>query len=350
MSALLEESSPCCRVVLVIPNWNGRQYLEPCLRSVFAQEFRDFAVILVDNGSTDGSVDLVRARFPQVHLIENDENRGFATANNQAIRASASEYVATLNNDTEVDPGWLGALVRAVEAGPHIGMCASKMLLAHRRGLIESAGVAVDKAGIIWNREGGHADRPGAADPIPVFGPCAGAALYRRAMLDDIGLFDDDFFAYMEDVDLAWRAQWAGWKCVYVPGAVVYHVHSATGKEGSHFKSRLLGRNKVWLLCKNYPLLSWYVPLVLAYDLMSVGYAVAAGRGSGALQGRLEALVKAPRLLAKRRQAVRRVSPRAMMAKLHPVENPLAVLRRYTHISITGDRQDVAPRDAPPSG
>jgi len=169
-------------------------------------------------------------------------------------------------------------------------------------------------------------------------------------MLDDIGLFDDDFFAYMEDVDLAWRAQWAGWKCVYVPEAIVYHVHSATGKEGSHFKNRLLGRNKIWLLCKNYPLLPWYVPLVLAYDLMSVGYAAAAGRGTGALQGRLKALVKAPRLLAKRRQAVRRVSPRAMMAKLHPVENPLAVLRRYAHISITGDRQDVTPRDAPPGG
>ena len=320
------------RVVLVIPNWNGRQYLEPCLRAVFAQEFRDFVVILVDNGSMDGSVDLVRARFPQVRLIENGENRGFAIANNQAIRSSASEFVATLNNDTEVDPGWLGALVRALEGDPSIGMCASKMLLADRRTVVESAGIAVDKAGIVWNREEARDSHPGAAAPVPVFGPCAGAALYRRAMLDEIGLFDEDFFAYMEDVDLAWRAQWAGWGCVYVPQAVVYHVHSATGREGSHFKNRLLGRNKIWLLCKDYPLRPWYLLLVLAYDLMSLGYAVAAGRGLGALQGRVESLGKLPHMLAKRRRISRRVSSRAMMAKLQPSENPLAVLRRYARL------------------
>jgi len=363
MLTSLRGSSVHCRVALVIPNWNGRQYLESCLRSVFAQEFQDFAVILVDNGSTDGSVDLVQACFPQVHLIENRENRGFATANNQAIRVSVSEFVATLNNDTEVEPGWLGALVRAVETDPRIGMCASRMLLAHQRELVESTGIAVDKAGIVWNREGvalhrtgrttpaipstlqgGNADRFEAAALVPVFGPCAGAALYRRAMLDDIGLFDEDFFAYMEDVDLAWRAQWAGWKCVYVPEAVVYHVHSATGGEGSHFKNRLLGRNKIWLLCKNYPWLPWYVLLALAYDLMSVGYAVAVGRGPGALQGRIEALPEIPRLLAKRRRIVRRMSSREMIAKLHPVENPVAVLRRFTHLDFTRDKRDVTSR------
>lgn len=343
------EKNLSCRVVLVILNWNGRRYLSPCLSSVFAQEFRDFAVVLVDNGSTDGSVELVRVRFPQVHLIENSENQGFAAANNQAIRASTSEFVATLNNDTEVDPGWLGALVRAAETDSRIGMCASKMLLAGRREVIDSAGIAVDKAGVIWNRAGGSTDRPGAVDQIPVFGPCAGAALYRRAMLDDIGLFDEDFFAYLEDVDLAWRAQWAGWECIYVPQAAVYHVHSATGIEGSHFKNRLLGRNKIWLSCKNYPLLPWYVPLVLVYDLMSVGYAISAGRGPGALQGRIAALSKVPRMLAKRRQAVRRISSRTMMAKLHPVENPLAVLRRYTYISITRDKRDVTPGGASPN-
>jgi GT2 family glycosyltransferase len=260
----------------------------------------------------------VRACVPQVRLIENGENRGFAIANNQAIRASASEFVATLNNDTEVDPGWLGALVQALETDPSIGMCASKMLLADRRAVVDSAGIAVDKAGIVWNREGERDSHPGAAALVPVFGPCAGAALYRRAMLDEIGLFDEDFFAYMEDVDLAWRAQWAGWGCVYVPQAIVYHVHSATGREGSH--------------CKNYPLLPWYMLLVLAYDVMSLGYAVAVGRGPGALQGRVESLGKIPHMLAKRRRISRRVSSRAMMAKLQPSENPLAVLRRYARI------------------
>lgn len=328
-----------CRVVVVILNWNGRQYLEPCLRSVFGQEYQDLAVVLVDNGSTDGSLALVRTHFPQVHIIENKENQGFAAANNQAIRASASELVATLNNDTEVDPGWLGALVRAMETDPRVGMCASKMLAADRREMLESAGIAVDRAGIAWGVAGGNADLDEAI-PRSVFGPCAGAALYRRAMLEDIGLFDEDFFAYLEDVDLAWRAQWAAWKCLYVPEAVVYHVHSATGKEGSCFKNRLLGRNKIWMLCKNYPFFPflWYAPLILAYDLMAMGYAIAADR-RGAVRGRIAALFKIPAMLAKRRQMVRKISPQAMLARLSPVESPLAVLRRYAHIRASpGDR------------
>ena len=322
------------RVVLVVANWNGRQCLGPCLRSVFAQEFRDFAVILVDNGSTDGSVDLVRERFPQVGIIENSENRGFAVANNQAIRASASELVATLNNDTEVEPGWLAALVRAMATDARVGMCASKMLLAGQRGVIDSAGIAVDRAGIAWDVGGGTVDRPDDVSQAEVFGPCAGAALYRRAMLDEIGLFDEDYFAYLEDVDLAWRAQWAGWKSVYAPEAVVYHAHSATAKEGSEFKKRHLARNKVWTVCKNYPFppLIWLSPLILAYDLLVVAYALATGRGFGALLGRLQALGRIPRMLAKRRRIVRRVSSRAMVTRLHSVDYPLATLRRYAYV------------------
>ena len=324
------------RVVVVVLNWNGRQYLGPCLRSILAQEFQDFAVILVDNGSTDGSADLIRVGFPQVRLIENKENLGFAAANNQAIRVSRSEFVATLNNDTEVAPGWLGALVQAMESDPRIGMCASQMLLAGHGGVIDSAGIAVDRAGIAWDLESGNVDRFGEMTWTAVFGPCAGAALYRRAMLDDVGPFDEDFFAYLEDVDLAWRAQWAGWKSILVPEAVVHHAHSGTAKEGSQLKNRLLGRNKIWTLCKNYPFppLVWLAPLILAYDLMAVGYTIVAGHGFGALLGRIEALAKVPRMLAKRRRVVRRVSSRTMMARLRPVEHPLAVARRYAHVRI----------------
>lgn len=336
------------RVAVVILNWNGRQYLEPCLRSVFAQEFQDFAVILVDNGSADGSVDFVRERFPRVHLIENSENRGFAAANNQAIRASTSEFVATLNNDTEVDSGWLGALVHAMDGKPRVGMCASKMLLAHREGIIDSVGIAVDKAGIAWNMGGGSIDSPDDTAPKAVFGPCAGAALYRRSMLDEIGLFDEDYFAYLEDVDLAWRAQWAAWQSVYVPTAVVHHVHSGTAKEGSRFKHRLLGRNKVWTLCKNYPFpsLIWYAPLIVAYDLMSVGYAIATGQRRGGLLGRIEALAKVPRMIAKRRRILRRIASRSMMASMHPVDRPGEVLRRYDYARPRKAGKTRPPRDA----
>jgi GT2 family glycosyltransferase len=332
MGALLKER-PSAQVVVVVLNWNGRRYLEPCLRSVLAQEFQDVVVVLVDNGSTDGSVEYVRERFPHVHLIVNDENRGFAAANNQAIRASDSEFVVTLNNDAEVEPGWLSALVEAAEADPRIGMCASKMLFARRRDVVEAMGIAVDRVGIAWNRGGGQIGGDDPAIPEPVFGPCAGAALYRRSMLDDVGLFDEDFFAYLEDVDLAWRAQWADWRCVYVPQAVVLHLHSATAKERSRFKTRLLGRNKAWLLCKNHPRPLLYAPLILAYDLLALGYAVSIGCGLGALLGRIEALGGIPRALAARRRTVRRVSAGEMLARLHRVEPPHVVARRYAHLA-----------------
>ena len=320
-------------VDLVIVNWNGRRYLQPCLDSLFAQHFTDFQVWLVDNGSTDGSVELVKAHYPRVAVLTNATNTGFAAANNQAIRAGTAPYVATLNNDTTVEAGWLDELVRALDTRPACGMAASKMLFADRPSVINSAGIAVDRLGIAWDRLGGQADA-GESGPQEVFGACAGAALYRRALLDDIGLFDEDFFAYLEDVDLAWRAQWAGWGAVYVPAAQVLHHHSATGGEGSPFKNRLLGRNKVWLVAKNYPMpyLAAYGPLIFGYDLASVSYAALARRNLSALAGRIAGWAGLRPMVIKRRQMRRRISGKAMMEKLARVESPLRVLGRYRHL------------------
>jgi GT2 family glycosyltransferase len=315
---------------VIIVNWNGRRYLEDCLRSVLAQTYDAFEVILVDNGSTDGSAEWAGATFPQVRLIRNQTNRGFAAANNQAIRATDSEFVALLNNDTVVEPGWLQALVKVMETRATIGMCASKMLLASQPDTVDSAGIAIDRAGIAWGITGSAADLD---RPRPVFGASGGAALYRRAMLDEIGLFDEDFFAYLEDVDLAWRAQWAGWEAIYAPEAVVYHVHSGTSRTIPHFKSRLLGRNKIWLLCKNYPFpqLLWNLPLILWYEGMSLTYALVQRRFASALLGRLEALGKAPRMIAKRKQMPIRVTANSIYRQLRPAEGPIAVLARYAH-------------------
>lgn len=232
------------QVAVIILNLNGERYLERCLSTVLSQTYPNFEVILVDNGSTDDSVVLVRQRFPAVRIIENDENLGFARGNNVGIRATNSPYVATLNNDTWVEPDWLEALVEVMGSDPCIGICASKMLFAHRPDMINSAGVCVDLAGIAWDRLGGSPDPGEDGEPEEVFAGCAGAALYRRVMLDDIGLFDEDYFIYLEDVDLAWRARLMGWRCMYVPRSRVYHVYSATAQEGSAFKSFLLGRNK----------------------------------------------------------------------------------------------------------
>ena len=321
-------------VDVVIVNWNGRKYLAPCLDALASQTFTDFQVWLVDNGSTDGSVDFLRTHYPHIHLICNAENRGFAAANNQAIRAGSARYVATLNNDTTVDPGWLEALMRVLDENPHAGMAASLMLFADRPEIINSAGIGVDRVGIAWDLQGGekvHSDDTRAA---PVFGACAGAALYRRAMLDEVSLFDEDFFAYLEDVDLAWRAQWAGWQALFVPQARVLHHHSATAGEGSPFKNRLLGRNKVWLIAKNYPAPQvWlYLPLIVGYDMAAVIYALVMRGESSALASRIEGLWGVRRAWAKRRVLDKQIQPANIFALLAPIESPWQVLQRYQHL------------------
>jgi len=324
------------RVAVIVVNWNGRRHLENCLPALQTQTFADFRVVLVDNGSDDGSVEWVAAHFPQVQLMRNAHNVGFAAANNQAIRATEAEFVVTLNNDTRVAPGWLAAFVEAAESDPTVGMAASKMLFADRPGTINSAGIALDAAGIAWDRLGGAPDDPDETMPVEVFGPCAGAALYRRAMLDQIGLFDEDFFAYLEDVDLAWRARWAGWRCLYAPAARVYHAHSATGVEGSPFKSRLLGRNKVWLIAKNYGpagRLLAHLPLIALYDLAAVAFALFARGNVYNLLGRLEGLAGLPRAWRKRR-AVRALGGATWHRCLEPLAWPWQVPRRYRHLAL----------------
>jgi GT2 family glycosyltransferase len=324
-------------VSVVIANWNGRSHLERCLPALEAQTLDSFEVIVVDNGSSDGSVEMLRLRFPAVRVIAHPVNTGFAAANNSGILASSAPFVATLNNDTEPSPGWLEHLLAPALADPSVGMVASKMLFAHRSGTINSAGIALDLAGIAWDRLGGESDRQDDRI-IEVFGPCAGAALYRRAMLGQVGLFDEDFFAYLEDVDLAWRARLAGWRCLYAPGASVLHVHSATGVEGSPFKSYHLGRNKLWTIAKNYPAPQLYLllPLIAAYDLAAVLYGVARRRDVAALRGRIAGLAGLPRQVRKRRraQALRTVPFSTLRGQLAPLATPLGVLDRYRHLRV----------------
>ena len=252
-------------VSVVMANWNGRSWLSTCLPTLARQTFRDFEIIVVDNGSNDGSVEWLRANWPQVWLIPLRLNLGFAGANNLGIRAARGQYIVTLNNDTLAAPDWLAQMITAVSA-PDIGMVAAKILVWNNPERLDSTGIAVDAAGMAWTRgDGRPANTP---FPAEVFGPNAAAALYRREMLAQIGLFDEDFFAYYEDVDLAWRARRAGWRCVYAANAQVRHWHSATGGQNKTFKAYLLGRNRVWWLLKNYPwpALAWRAPLLLLYD------------------------------------------------------------------------------------
>lgn len=326
------------RVSVIVVNWNGLRHLQGCLPTIFAQTFADFEVILVDNGSTDGSTEWVKEHFPQVRLICNTQNLGFAKGNNQAIRAADAEFIATLNNDTRVDPGWLAAMVEVAESEPTVGMVASKMLFLDQPNMINSTGIALDPVGIAWDRLGGELDNPDDRLPVEVFGPCAGAALYRRSMLDQIGLFDEDFFAYQEDVDLAWRARLVGWRCLYVPTSRVYHAHSFTGVEGSPFKSRLLGRNKIWLIAKNYGprgRFIAYLPLIALYDVAAVLYGLVTRGDLYNLVGRLEGILGLSKAWRKRGivQALagdNHTSP--WYHHLERLEWPWQVIKRYRHI------------------
>src|SRR5215207_4373834 len=253
-------------VAVVIPNWNGAALLPACLDALRGQTCRAHQTVVVDNGSSDDSL-AVLARYPEVRVLRFARNHGFGAATNAGIRATATPFVATLNNDAVPDPDWLAALLAAGRvAAPRVGMWASRMVFAARPERLNSCGIAIDRVGIAWDLLGGAPVGADAALAEP-FGPCAGAALYRRELLAEVGLFEERFFAYLEDVDLAWRARRHGWRCGYVGAARVVHHHSATGGEGSPFKQFLLGRNKVWLLARNYPATWWpWLPLVVAYD------------------------------------------------------------------------------------
>jgi GT2 family glycosyltransferase len=246
-----QESTP--RVSVVIPNWNGARWLERCLGSLRAQSLADFELIVVDNGSTDGSVEVVRRCWPDAHCLELGRNVGFAAGVNAGIRQARGEFIALLNNDTETAPGWLEALVEALERRPQFAFAASRMRQDGRRDLIDGAGDALNWYGI--PSKIGHGEPDGAPfdEEREVFGACAGAALYRRSLFAAIGLFEATFFAYIEDVDISFRARLAGHRCLYVPTAVVYHVGSATAGRNSDFALRLATRNQLLLVVRNYP-------------------------------------------------------------------------------------------------
>jgi hypothetical protein len=315
-------------------NLDGRDYLARCLPSVFAQEYPTFETLVVDNGSRDDSVAWVKANYPQVRLLENGENLGFSIANNRAIRESRGDYVLLLNNDTELEAGFLTAMAAAAGAGPRVGMVASQILFDHDPTRLDSAGIEVDWAGIAWNR---HLGLPVADEPAglgEVFGPSAAAGLYSRRMLDEIGLLDEDYFIYYEDVDLAWRGRRAGWRCLYAPGARVRHIHSGTTGQWSSFKAYLLGRNKIWTMVKNYPAgpFFWHLPLILGFELAAVGYGLFVLRDTAALRGRLAAIGGLAQAWAKRRAFAQKVTTHP--TPLAPAKAPLTAWRTHRGVPV----------------
>ncbi|MBI3361122.1 MAG: glycosyltransferase family 2 protein [Chloroflexi bacterium] len=242
-------------ISIVIPNWNGLAHLPACLASLGAQTYSDFEIIVADNASTDGSRECLAREHPEARVIALDRNHGFTGACNAGLRAARGEIAVLLNNDTEADPRWLEAIAAAFQNYPEAGLVASKMLLFDQRDTLHAAGDFYRVDGTPGNRGVWQKDGSEYAEERYVFSACGGAAAYRRQMLDEVGLLDEDFFFSCEDLDLAWRAQLAGWRCLYVPRAVVYHKLSATG--GGPTASFHDGRNFIYLLVKDVPAVVW---------------------------------------------------------------------------------------------
>lgn len=314
---------------VIILNWNGARLLPECLAGLAAQTYRDFELILVDNGSIDGSAllldDLERSERPEwigsplprrTRVIRNLDNVGFAAGNNQAIRLSSAPFLALLNNDAIPEPDWLGRLVQSMkEDRESLGMVASTMLFAHRPELVASAGISLHRDGVALDRALGLPSRNlEQGGTVPVFGPSAGAALYKRAMLEDTGFFDERFFSYLEDVDLAWRARAMGWKAVHNPASKVRHIYSATGGQESPFKRRLTARNRVWTLYRNMPevLLRRFSTYIVRYDALVLLRGVVLG-DFHSIKGRSEGLSRLGAFTADRRKIT-------TSARLHPDE------------------------------
>lgn len=287
---------------VIIPNWNGAAHLPVCLDSLRAQSIREFEVIVADNASTDGSRELLRRDYPEVRVEALPTNLGFTGACNAGLRAARGGVLILLNNDTEAAPDWLAEVLAAFERHPEAGSVASKMLLFDRRDTLHAAGDYFTLDGVPGNR-GVWQNDTGQYAEGPVFSANGGSAAYRRAVLDEVGLLDDDFYFSLEDVDLGWRAQLRGWPCLYAPRAVVYHKLSATGGGVTH--SFYNGRNFLYVLFKDVPGDLWrrYWPRMLRAQLKITGEALRAWRGREArarLRGQLTGLLGALRMLRKR--------------------------------------------------
>jgi hypothetical protein len=298
-----ESSHPLISVIIV--NYNGKKFLSDCLNSIFHQTYFPFEVIMVDNASHDGSVEYVQQNFPDVKMFTQSTNLGFAGGTNAGIRQAEGEFILTLNNDTILTPDFIDELAKPMVSDPFVGMCASKMIFPDGR--INSTAICISRSGAAWDRGMGEPDH-GQYDVVEeVFGACAGAALYRRIMLDEIGLFDEDFFLYMEDVDLAFRARLSGWKCMYVPSARVIHVHGGTTEPGSDSSVYYGNRNLLWYAVKNFPsrALILFIPWIIGRNIAVIPYYFLKRKGKAIIKAKVDS-VKGLSKMIKKRQSIKK--------------------------------------------
>lgn len=267
---------------VIIPNWNGKRFLAECLDSLREQTFDNFETILVDNGSTDGSAEFVLDRYgDSVRIIKCPRNFGYTGGNNIGIRSSRGECIVLLNNDTKVEPTWLEELVKAVGINPRAGMWASKVYSYFQKNQIEAVGELIYWDGLNRARGQYEQDRGqyGVMEEI-LFPPGCGG-MFLKTVFEEIGLFDEDFFAYGDDAEIGIRARLAGWKCYYVPKAILYHKSSGSTGQYSPFKAFYVERNRLWITIKYFPWpLLLLTPFFTLYRFMYQAYGALTHRGA----------------------------------------------------------------------
>jgi GT2 family glycosyltransferase len=306
------------RILVVIVNYNSGSYLRRCLEALERQTYRDFETIVVDNASTDGSAQAADGR---VKLIRASANLGFPAANNLGIKhAGSAKWIALLNPDAFPEPEWLERFVTAAESKPQFSFFGCRMLLAATPERLDGTADVYHVSGASWRRDHGARASEGTSRPGEIFGPCAAAALYARAALEEVGGFDDRYFCYHEDVDLAFRLRLLGHRCLYVPDAVVHHVSSGITGRRSDFATYHGHRNLVWTYVKDMPapLLWATLPLHLAFTLLSIVVCAARGQLGVILRAKRDALRGLNAVWAARRaiQAGRRVRLGSLLAAM----------------------------------
>src|SRR6266567_2668190 len=303
-------------ISVIIPNWNGKDFLKDCLCAMRRQTFRDFETILVDNGSTDGSAEYVRTQFPEMQLLALPENLGFTGANIAGHAQATGSLIVLLNNDTEAHPNWLEEIHRASQVYPDAGSFASKMMYFDERSRVENCGFDMGIAGATVDLGRDEPDGPEWTQPRKVFGASGGAVAYRRKMLDEIGFLDPEFVMIYEDADLSFRAQLRGYECVYVPGASVYHRYRVTIGKAPARQVFYSQRNIEFMYLKNMPLVLILesLPQRVLYELGAAIYFSKKGNGSAFLRAKLDVLKCLPSILRKRSEIQNRrtISDRQM--------------------------------------
>ncbi len=294
------------RTSVIVVTWNGLHVLRDCIAALAGQTL-PHELIVVDNGSSDATRDWLAEHAPQAKVIGLPHNLGFAGGNNVGLRAAQGDWLVLLNNDTIAPPDFLERLVVPLDSDERIGVAAGVLTFAHQPETVASAGIVVGRDALHRDLSAVTPVAELPSQPVEIFGASGGAVCYTRAALEDAGLFDERYFNYLEDADLAWRLRLLGWRCMMVPTARVRHIYSATAGQGSPFKQRLLARNRLRLIVRCVPstLLRRHWVAILRYDLLALGYALLR-RQPAMITGRTAVLKELPDLIGARRRMLKR--------------------------------------------